>query len=463
MKTHLNTHNLSWERVRTPVALVIAVALIATFAIWGGMPSQNVAAFWVGVVVVIAAMSGFVVGAWHLLIRPLPRGQSTARLRPFSATIRQLIAILLGVAGVSIIVGAFWDEVWHRQYGIPFGEDFFWRPHLMLYFGLLSVVVLGFASYVVLMRSGQGTMQQRFRASPTMGLLVLASGFMLFAMTADPLWHSIYGEDISAWSLPHLLIVLCFGSVMLLSIALYLTTQPARPWAARLPALGDLLPLLMYGALLTVMLQLLTTEWDGITTLWPAMRGRPEWLLPALLVLCAGFVGAMANHSLRSYGGATLAGVAALALRSALLGAFELRGLPMTANAWLLTLPVLIGVDLGYALAIHGGLGRWRWLSPQVLGAAGGALGMIVVGLPAVGGLFPVVSLSQPFMAVGMIIIASLMSTWAGKHSGDYLATSNKQVEAESQPRRVLALSALAFVGMLAFVIFFINTATPPI
>jgi hypothetical protein len=87
--------------------------------------------------------------AWHLLFRPLPTGQ-TVREQPIQASYRQALALLLGVGGYGITVGGFWDEIWHRQYGIPFGEDFFWRPHLLMYFGIGVTIVLAFAGLYII-------------------------------------------------------------------------------------------------------------------------------------------------------------------------------------------------------------------------------------------------------------------------------------------------------------------------
>jgi hypothetical protein len=96
---------------------------------------------------------------WQLLFRLLPAGQ-TVRQQPINATYRQVLALLLSMGGFAFIVGAFWDEIWHRQYGILFGEDFFWRPHLLLYFGIAVATALAFAGLYMITRWGQGTFQQ---------------------------------------------------------------------------------------------------------------------------------------------------------------------------------------------------------------------------------------------------------------------------------------------------------------
>ena len=40
---------------------------------------------------------------------------------------RAVLALILASGGIGIAVGAVWDELWHRRYGLPFGEDLFWR------------------------------------------------------------------------------------------------------------------------------------------------------------------------------------------------------------------------------------------------------------------------------------------------------------------------------------------------
>ncbi len=130
------------------------------------------------------------------------------------------MAALLALGSLALMVGGFWDEVWHRKYGLPFGEDLLWRPHLLIYFGLLLPPALAAVSLVQIITRGEGRLPQRLRADPGMSLLVFLGVFLLLNVPADPIWHLIYGEDISAWSLPHLVLMLSAGLLALLGAAL---------------------------------------------------------------------------------------------------------------------------------------------------------------------------------------------------------------------------------------------------
>src|SRR5688500_7208037 len=126
------------ERLSFGIAGALAVAFLLALVSWGGVvPGDKLPAFWLGVALLVATLCAFAYALWRLMMRPLPARYRTQTGQSSKASHRQAIALLLGVASINIVVGGFWDEVWHRLYGIPFGEDFFWRPHLLMYFGFL--------------------------------------------------------------------------------------------------------------------------------------------------------------------------------------------------------------------------------------------------------------------------------------------------------------------------------------
>jgi hypothetical protein len=98
--------------------------------------------------------------------------------KTFSALQHRLIAWVLLVNSACLIVGAFWDEVWHRRYGLPFGEDFFWRPHLMIYFGMLLTIALAFYGLLTLNRHRARNVSTAFSCKSQRGLVGL-DGFIL--------------------------------------------------------------------------------------------------------------------------------------------------------------------------------------------------------------------------------------------------------------------------------------------
>src|SRR5215510_3316237 len=153
----------SWDRHRLVLLGAAALGLFIVFSTWSGVPSGDRALpFWIGVAVLITMLAAFSVVAWNLLVRPLPAGQIIEE-QPIKASYRLALALLLGVGRLGVTVGAFWDEIWHRQYGIPFGKDFFWRPHLLMYFNMAVAIGLAFAGLYLISRWGHGTLQQRFR------------------------------------------------------------------------------------------------------------------------------------------------------------------------------------------------------------------------------------------------------------------------------------------------------------
>ncbi|MCI0575808.1 MAG: hypothetical protein L0332_06395 [Chloroflexi bacterium] len=446
-----------WARLRMGLLGAAALVLFIVFSTWSGVPTgERALLFWIGVAVLVIMLAAFGLVVWHLLLRPLPAGQAV-REQPIKASYRQALALLLGVGQLGMTVGAFWDEIWHRQYGIPFGEDFFWRPHLLMYFGMAVTAALAFAGLYLITHRGPGTLPQRFRANPVVGLLILVGAFLLYVLPTDPLWHAIYGEDLTAWSVPHLLLFVSFDSILLLAAAIHMTTQPRREWGTpRQLRLSDALPLVMFAASSLSWNQFFTTEWDGTAGL---VLARPEWLLPLMIASGAALIGVMANHTLRVFGAATLTGLLALALRVALIQLFKAENM-MLVNAWVLALPSLVLIDLWYAYR------RGAWL-----GAGGAAaVGMGIMLLTIFRQFYPLAPLTNLPVALVMVLVGSLGMSWLGATLGDYFAERNKQVETDTSGSRrplaslgVASATTILIILFLAFIIFFVTTATPPV
>ena len=164
--------------------------IFAAFSLWGGIPAEtNAGIFWAQIGVFFLVICAFVLALWHLLIRPLAPNLRQPKVENLSLRWRQTLALVLAAGGMGIYVGGFWDELWHRSFGIPFGEDLFWRPHLLMYFGFATAIVSGFWALAYLNRRLRGNFQQRFRSNAVVGLLILNAAFMLYALPADPLWH----------------------------------------------------------------------------------------------------------------------------------------------------------------------------------------------------------------------------------------------------------------------------------
>ncbi len=447
----LNTYRLT-------IFALIGAVLFSAFTIWAGIPERGLPAFLAGLGVFLGLTLFFAGLAWHLLARPLPHGQKQLRAEFLSPALRRMFAVFLLAAGISLVVGGFWDEVWHRKYGLPFGEDLLWRPHLLIYFGLFTPPALAAYTLIRMLRDGVGSLQQRFRADPRAGLLVLAGAFLLYTVPADPLWHTIYGEDITAWSLPHLLLLVGVTLVMLLAVVMQLSTTPLRPWGPVLRrSWNELLALLAFTFAFQLQLQVMVTDWENGN---PALIGRPGWLLPAMFIGLGIFMGVASNRALRVYGAASLMGALTLLLRWGMIQIFDFPAIQV--ESWLGILPPLLALDVLYALRVSRGQGP----PSALLAGLAATAGLLLGSLPLMAPVFdhPSITLASVpgFGITGFL--AALLAAWTGAALGDSLSA---QGPAESAATRqavgLRVVPALVFSFTLLFIVFFIVTATPPV
>lgn len=448
------------HKLRQGGTVGLILLLFGALLAWAGLPDrERLPAFFLGAGLLGAIMAGFGYLAWRLLQKPLPIGHKQPTVSPLRPGYRRLVATLVAISGINIVVGGFWDEVWHRRYGLPFGEDLLWRPHLLLYTGFALVVGLAFLGLLRILRRGRGSLQQRFRADPVVGLLVLVGGFLVFALPADPLWHIIYGEDISAWSLPHLVLTASFLLIVLLAAAIQLSTLPVRAWTWLHRARGnDFLVLLMGAFGQVVLLQVLTTEWDTSSSF--VIANRPEWLLPALLAGIATFTATWLTRATRLVGAGSAAGLIALGVRAGLVGLFGYDG--VTASPWIAALPAMLALDAWYAIRLQ----RAGRPADLLTTAAAAMFGMAALGYPLVNRLFFYPEIGAGNLPAMLVtgLAAALGGSRLGARLGDYLATANKQtadMEVVSLPQRLVPATGL--IGLLAFIAVFVITAAPPV
>jgi hypothetical protein len=450
----------STPRKKYTLVGAIFLAFFVALAFWGGAPpTASIPAFAAGVVILALVLLAFALAAWHLMIRPLPARHRRPELRTMRASYRRLLATLAGLAGINLVVGGFWDEVWHRQYGIPFGQDLFWRPHLLIYSSIAIIMGLAFWALMDMFRHGQGSLQQRFRANPIVGLLVIVGAFLAFALPADPIWHILYGEDISALSIPHVVLTLSFSLVMVLAVAIQQSTVPARRWRfIGRPSLRDALAMVLLAFVLLIGLQALTSDWDGGSL--RALQERPQWLLPAIIVAMATLIGTTANHALRTVGVASLTGLLAITIRLSLIAMF---GNPeVGTGAWYAALPPLLALDAWYGLRLKG-----RGRAPAALSSGVAAMaGMALVSFALVNRFYAYPTISPanllPILLTGMA--AAIGASWVGQTLGDFLGLENKDLEPAGAGRRALRLiPPAAFAGVIGFIVLFILTAAPPV
>lgn len=427
---------------------------------WAGVPGDNRFVFWLGVGIMTAVALALALLGRLLLVAPR---RSADRSDAAHLEGNRLLAGLLLVAGLAVAVGGFWDEVWHRRYGLPFGRDLLWRPHLLMYFGFAAVIASAASVFALALR-GSGSLRLRLAAHPARALLMLLGAFLLYSLPADPLWHVVYGADISAWSLPHLLLAVNFGAVTVVAVALLAGASGPTP-ARRGAWWSDARALFVVVALalsLNLLLQVFTTEWDGLRRI-PAVPldpfwHRPEWLLPAVIGAIAALIGVAANRATGRIGAATLAGVTALAFRWTMLQLFEYER--MSTDIWLLTIPPLLALDIASLLLARAGTLSW-WGSALAV-ATGTALGTLPL-LPLLL-VYPRVDATTLVPMLLTLSLAALGAAWYAGRLGTWLAArfdTARAGEAVASGRRWLLPGIL--VAALTAIALFIVTAPAPV
>ncbi len=455
-----NKLKLSTNRFEWLIAALFALGIFVAFTFWSGVPTDERAnIFWLFVVLLLIFSTGFVAMSWHLMFRPLPERQRAAPALELSVGTRQFLSLLLAIGGLCLVVGPFWDEIWHRQYGIPFGEDFFWRPHLLLYFGFGAGVMVGFWALSYVAFRSKGSFQQRMRATPLIGLVILSSLFLMYVVPADPVWHMVYGRDLSAWSIPHILLLISIAIVMLMAAIVHLSTVPVRQWQGihKISA-QDILPLLMFAAMMMPWLQILILDWDQ-AFVDPARlenRFRPEWLMAANIVFTATFAGVIANRSLRRVGAATVTGILALIMRYLMIQIF---GVQETTHydAWILALAPMIAIDVWMAYKILISKSEVPWYTTGIAAAVG-----MLIAAPLLTALYPFLPIVNIVVFAAAVLVAGLSASWIGTNVGEYAAVENKQL-AEQTAFYMPGIAIGTLVTFLIFVVIFINTAPPPV
>lgn len=447
------------------VATVITFIVLTLFA--GLPPEESRAGFLLGIGVLILFTSCLGVASWHLMLRPLPANVRVTPVSLVSPFTRSIIALFLTLSTISVGVGGVWDEIWHTKYGIPFGEDFFWRPHIMLYFSFLSMIVLGGWSWLTLMQRGKGTLQQRFRASPLLGVSFLAGVFTIYAVGTDPLWHKLYGRDLAPWSVPHLLILILILLMGLTATAYHKTLMSPRTWKLGFNASwrDALIGLAWVGALVDLML-IFTIQWYAAaanpnSSQFSQVMGYPDWLFSIFTTFLAVLFGGLALHTTRQIGIATLVGVVALAARFGLdngFGAVRPGTLPLG-----LIIPMMFTLDVMYAIFIQRtGKPPAIWMTAAVIGVVFG-----VVGYPLIANLFPflpvtVANVPARIIASGLTAAATL---WLAQTISEMISYG-QEVTAEETAKNVVSvpwLNTAIYVAFTVLLVFFITTASPPV
>lgn len=503
--------------------IVSTIALFIILTILAGLPpAESMPAFTVGIFILIAVTVSIGAAGWYLLVKPLPAGMSIPAPLTLSASTRSIIALLLTLGALSIGIAGVWDEIWHSTYGIPFGEDFFWRPHLMLYFSFLTMIGLGGWSFWTVMTRVRGPIQAKFRANPLLGASFLGGLFTVYAVGADPIWHRLYGADIAPWSLPHLLILILILVMALLATAFHKTLMPQAGWRIGFKqfAWRDILvALVLVGALIDFLL-IFTIQWyagatanergvvaasqgatpdelfaleaqvaeevrtasaaAGLSEAETNARVRvetggmrqlaqlasyPDWLLSVFMTFIATLFGAIALHSTRFIGSATLVGVLSLAVRFALDNGFN--GIRDGTPPLLIIIPLMLTLDIVYGAAVS------RTQNPPKfwMSAIPVAVVLTVISAPLMPALFPFMSsdigvLPMRFVAsfitgMGAIWLAQLLGSLnrPAPAAADGTPATSSTFISPAGARATMGIYAAFAISLLLFIV----TATPPV
>jgi hypothetical protein len=259
-------------------------------------------------------VAGFGLLAWWLFFSPLHRPVEKTITTTRTQRARRWLARLMLVSGSLFIVGARWDELWHRMYG-GFGEDFLWPPHLMMYAALgLNCVFAGVGLGIAL--RGEGGLRERFRADPLMGLLGLVAAFQIASIPSDLIWHEIIGPDLTAWSLPHVLLATTTSGVWLIGLAIALSITVPHSWRlGGRPSVYESIALAMVGMSLLGLLQIGVTEWEWNVrgaSVPGLLQQRPDWAYPVVVLGIGAFHAHLVLRATRRVGMATAVALGAL-------------------------------------------------------------------------------------------------------------------------------------------------------
>src|SRR5262249_46059431 len=152
-------------------------------------------------------------------------------------------------------------------YGVPFGQDLLWPPHLLMYASFfLNVAMVGFGLSAAL--RGRGSLRARFRREPLLAALGLLAAFGFAFIPVDVVWHQIIGPDLTAGGPPHVVGAVSGRAVACAGVALALSTKATTTWSRLFdrPRSVDAAALGILAMLALNWLQLLATEWEWGTT-----------------------------------------------------------------------------------------------------------------------------------------------------------------------------------------------------
>ena len=443
-------------------ALLGGLLALLSLSLWGGVVALD-GQLILGFTVTLVTIFGFSLITWWLMFSPIQNVKAVTPRRLASST-RQTLALLVAGSAALLTLGLTWDEVWHRAYGVPLGEDFFWRPHILMYVSFGLIAAFAFGGLTVINRN-PGIFRQKFRAEPLLGLLVLLSGFTLVSLPVDPLWHRIYGVDLTAWSMPHLVMFGAAGLIFVIGAAMQSSVIPRTGWRLGF-GLRELVAAFMLAQSMLILITLLVVEWDGprvaLGQMQSAFYDRPQWLFPALIVGLMTLFGLLSLKLFQRVGAATLCGVLMLVSRWFMIEMFGASDIGMTIRPQIIALIPLIVLDVVYFVR--------RQEADSVMTARIAACLASVIGLAVTVFIisqwygFPLVTPSFVLQVAVFGLPLTLLMAWYGYEIGQGLSRLRGDDGVTVTESRLILLRGAAGVAvMLLLTAWFVMTATSPV
>lgn len=465
MEHTINNNNKLIFRFLLASGLVYVV-----MAVFAGLPGgANLAPFLAGLVILFLVILALLSFGWFAVIKPLPENLAPSKTLPLSHGLRQGVALFLVMMSGVGMAGGMWDITWHVHSGLPFGEDFFWEPHQFIYVALFAPIVVAVFLWFRLVRHSSGTMRQRLKADIPLTVIITGGIFMLIILPADPLWHLIYGEDLTGLSVPHLVFSISSALTTVGALSILLSYTPVRQiWGSifKLNAI-ELLIILALSFNFNAYLMPTLGDWEAITLSTNALprlpaliEARPDWALPFLAALASMLPASMALAITKRVGAATLTWLIAAVVRSSLFLAFGYGDTGMVSM--FLVLPFVIALDF----AAWYRASRNLPVSSLFTAAVATIVGAVAV-LPQIALFYPdpILSVNNIPLMVAAIFVAALTASWMGGVLGGIIFNTTRFELPAEQPviarpvARTLSAITLAIVSVAVF--FIMNSTLP--
>jgi hypothetical protein len=222
--------------------------------------------------------------------------------------------------------------------------------------------------------------------------------------------------------------------------------------------------LLAQGLLMTLIL--LVVEWDGTAAemmqMSPVFYARPQWLFPALIVGTSMLFGMLIQQLFQRVGLATFVGIMALATRWLMIVMVDGAAEGMTARPQIISLIPLVLLDIVMAARMkQADKPITRWLAIGAPVPIGMALTITIIGQ-----WYVVPEITPDFLlqtALFGIPLSLIMAAYGAQIGSALRNMGGSDGVAVRDARGVLLRGAVGVAAMLAFVAFFLITATPPV